>query len=67
MSRYPFFQALGLLLLGLGTFQLLVSVVAFLFWLIAGAWQPYTFLIAAITFITAWPIGYLIWRYRWPR
>lgn len=67
MSRYPFFQALVLLLLGLGTFQVLVSVVAFLFWLIAGAWQPYTFPIAAITFITAWPMGYLIWRYRWPR
>lgn len=66
MSHYRIFQALGQILLGLGIFELLASAIAGLFWLIAGAWQPYVFLIVVIAFIATWPVAYVIWRRRWP-
>ena len=64
MSHYRIFQALGQLLLGLGIFELLASAIAILFWLVAGAWQPYVFLIVVIAFVATWPVAFLIWRHR---
>ncbi|MBU0493259.1 MAG: hypothetical protein KKA73_14020 [Chloroflexi bacterium] len=57
MSPYPVRRALALLLLGLGIFQLLASIAALFFWLIAGEWQPYVPLIAVFAFLVTWPLA----------
>jgi hypothetical protein len=62
MPNHLLYRALLLVLLGLGTFQLLAGFVGLLLWLIAGAWQPYTPVIVIIAFSATMPVGHLIWE-----
>ena len=55
-------RAISLLFLGLGLFQIIASLIALLFLLLAGHWNDLVPQIVAIAFWLTLPITTLVWR-----
>ncbi|MEW5956788.1 MAG: hypothetical protein AB1801_03620 [Chloroflexota bacterium] len=55
-------RAVSLILLGFGLFQIIASITAFIFWMLAGHWSDLVPQIVAIAFWLTLPITYLVWK-----
>ena len=51
-----------MILLGLGLFEIIASLVAGMFWLLTGDWRELVSQIAMIAILLTLPVGYLIWK-----
>lgn len=61
MSEQPWRRALLLMLLGMGTFFLIATLLALAVWLTVGNWRPFLMEISFVATLATIPVAYLVW------
>ncbi len=61
MKNHPLVYV-GLVLYGVGIYELVVGMVALVTWMLEGEWQPYLPQIALVSFWITLPLAFVLWK-----